>query len=70
MEIEYSFLNIDTDCALDIGYVRKLTVRYVLTKNGEKRYLAAECPHNNKTETCHRCLEKIVDDLNRKVLSK
>lgn len=65
MEIEYSFLSIDTNCELDIGFVRKLIARYIINKDGSKLFVAAECPHNNKTETCNRCLKKIIDDLNR-----
>lgn len=65
MEIEYSFLSVDADCALDIGFVRKITTRYIITKDGTKLFVAAECPKDNKTETCNRCLKKIIDDLNR-----
>ena len=65
MEIEYSFLSVDADYALDIGFVHKITTRYIITKDGTKRFIAAECPEDNKTETCNKCLKKIIYDLNR-----
>lgn len=53
MEIEYSFLSVDTNCELDVGFVRKLTARYIITKDDNKLFVAAECLKDNKTETCN-----------------